>query len=86
MPKKNQYDKIRIALRDKLWPDAESVVWNRSNETGFITVPRTLTLVCALIRYLSRNANPRSSHTAATAISAVMMMYSVIPCPRACRV
>lgn len=44
----------RLELRDQLWPDASSVVWNRKEEKGFCTIPRTLPLVMTLIDQLEK--------------------------------
>lgn len=43
----------RRRLRDSLWPHAEKLIWNRKNEHGFTTLPRTLPLVSTLIKELS---------------------------------
>jgi hypothetical protein len=48
-----QWEKRRIAQRNRLWPAAGNLVWNRKHEDGFTTIPRTLPLVCALIRHLT---------------------------------
>lgn len=52
------FDKSRIELRDSFWPDAGDVVWNRREETGFVTVPRTLGLVCTLLKHMGRQNDP----------------------------
>jgi hypothetical protein len=44
----------REELRDQLWPDAASLVWNRKKEKGFCTVPRTLALVMCLLDQLQK--------------------------------
>src|SRR5690348_14278808 len=48
-----QYDLRRRRKRDELWPDSESVIYDKTAETGFCTVPRTLPLITTLIRILS---------------------------------
>ncbi len=40
----------QLQRRDKLWPDADAVVWNRKNEQGWVTIPRLLPLIMALIK------------------------------------
>jgi hypothetical protein len=44
----------REQLRDALWPDAQSLVWNRKKEKGFCTIPRTLALILTLIDHLQK--------------------------------
>jgi hypothetical protein len=51
MAKKNRK---RAQLREKLWPDADEVTWYRKRETGWVTLPRTLPLISALINKLSK--------------------------------
>jgi len=53
------YEKKRRAKRDRLWDDAETVVYDKRAEAGFCTVPRTLPLIAALIRHLSAEAPAR---------------------------
>lgn len=43
--------------RDRLWRNADDVVWDRRTEKGFTTVPRTLPLICTLIKYLTNNGD-----------------------------
>lgn len=38
--------------RDKMWPDADDVIWYRKSEVGFCTIPRTLSLAATLIKFL----------------------------------
>ena len=45
----------RRALRDSLWPGSTSRVWNRKGEDGWSTIPRTLPLIGALIRVLTKD-------------------------------
>jgi hypothetical protein len=49
------YDQRRRERRDSLWPDAKAAIYDKSDENGFCTVPRTLVLVSALIRFMSKN-------------------------------
>lgn len=59
MPRKlTRYDIKRLARRDTIWEDARDVIWNRKDETGFITVPRTLSMICTLIKILGEKLDP----------------------------
>jgi hypothetical protein len=58
--KYTEYDERRRALRDSMWSDADDVVYNRRSESGFTTVPRTLPLVCTLLRVLGEKKNDPS--------------------------
>jgi hypothetical protein len=40
-------------VRDELWPGAEILHFDRRQDVGFTTIPRTLSLVCTLIRHLT---------------------------------
>ena len=46
----------RRELRDRLWPGAEKVIWNRTTDDGWCTVPRTLPLIMTLINELAPKA------------------------------
>src|SRR3981081_1704463 len=49
--KKRTASEVRRRLRAaELWPNADEFRWKRSEETGFTTIPRTLTLVASLIK------------------------------------
>jgi hypothetical protein len=50
----NKAEIRRHEILSRFWPDYAHVTWSRKNEKGFATVPRTLPLICALIRSLSR--------------------------------
>lgn len=41
----------------ELWPDASAFTWHRGRETGFTTVPRTLSMIGALIKLLTDRAD-----------------------------
>lgn len=45
-------------LREKLWPevDFEKQLWHRKRNDGFITVPRTMTLIVSIIDDLTKGA------------------------------
>ncbi|MCC6243021.1 MAG: hypothetical protein IT353_09285 [Gemmatimonadaceae bacterium] len=52
-------DQRRRELREELWPGAEKTVWTRqSGEKGFTTVPRTISLICGLIKDLAAKGDP----------------------------
>ncbi len=57
-----RYDLKRLKRRDTLWPDAADVIWNRKDETGFITVPRTLPMIGTLIKYLGVRVDPSRAY------------------------
>ncbi len=54
----SKIDQRRRELRDQLWRDADDVVWMRAQEKGFTTVPRTLSLICGLIKDLTPKGDP----------------------------
>src|SRR5687767_13078279 len=58
--KLTEYDRRRRELRNELWPDSEKAIYNRRDETGFCTLPRTLPLVATLIRHLSEKDPSRA--------------------------
>lgn len=60
--KMSQYDLKRIAIRDSLWPDSAGLVWNRRNESGFTTLPRTLPLIATLLRHLGDRNDPSRAY------------------------
>lgn len=43
----------RKRLRDRLWPEADELVWDRLRNQGFATIPRLLPLVLVLIKTLA---------------------------------
>jgi hypothetical protein len=49
----NRAAERRLKIRDAFWKDAEQVIWSRLKVKGFITVPRLLSLACALIKELA---------------------------------
>ena len=53
-PPKNKSAARREKIRDGLWPDSASVVWDRKKEKGFCTIPRTLALILTLIDHLQK--------------------------------
>src|SRR5258708_4219270 len=53
-PQKNKSAVKREQIRDALWPDAASLVWDRKKEKGFCTIPRTLALIFTLIDHLQK--------------------------------
>lgn len=54
----NKQAQKREQLRDTLWPDSGSNVWNRKENKGFTTIPRLLSIVMALISELSPQRDP----------------------------
>lgn len=42
----------RRALRDQLFPNCESELWNRKTVNGFTTIPRTLGLIMTLLEQM----------------------------------
>jgi hypothetical protein len=52
------YDMRRLARRDSIWPDSVEEIYNKANEAGFCTIPRTVSLVGTLIRHLSETKDP----------------------------
>lgn len=53
--KKLKPSERRVKLRDKLWPGAEKQIWHRKDNDGYITVPKLLSLVCALLKQIADN-------------------------------
>lgn len=53
-----QYDRRRLERRNRTWPDSKEAVYDRKEESGFCTVPRTLSLMCVLIKHLSSKKDP----------------------------
>src|ERR1700722_19170838 len=45
----------RIKLRDHIWPGAEKIIWHRLENDGFITIPKLLSLICALLKEIAEN-------------------------------
>jgi hypothetical protein len=43
----------RREFRDSLWPDANSIAYDRHVEKGFATIPRTLPIVATLVKELT---------------------------------
>src|SRR6266705_1905449 len=59
MPRKlTKWDQKRLAKRDSIWEDASDVIWNRKNEAGFITIPRTLSMMMTLLRHFGEKNDP----------------------------
>jgi hypothetical protein len=49
------YDLKRRKVRNALWKYASEVIYDRHDEKGFCTVPRSLALVSTLLRHLSKD-------------------------------
>lgn len=43
----------RTSLRDSMWPDADSLVWQRKKHQGFSTIPKELPLIMNIADHLS---------------------------------
>jgi hypothetical protein len=42
--------KRQLELRDRLWPGVETKwLWHRKERNGFVTIPRCMSLICAII-------------------------------------
>src|SRR5437762_798427 len=48
--KQTAYDRKRHQRRDGFWPDSKEVIYDKRDEFGFCTIPRTVALVATLIR------------------------------------
>jgi len=46
-----------LDLRDSKFRDAKKKAWNRHDEKGFTTIPRTLPLIATLIRHLTKRGD-----------------------------
>ena len=56
-------EKKRRAVREIVWPDLdERLVWKRADRKGFITIPRTLPLVCEIINCLTKGSPAGSAY------------------------
>jgi len=53
--KKLKPSERRTKLRDQLWPGSGKLVWNRLENDGYITIPKLLSLVCALMKDIANN-------------------------------
>lgn len=54
------FDRRRHARRDDLWSKAAESIYDKRNEAGFCTIPRSLALVATLIRHLSKRDPSRA--------------------------
>jgi hypothetical protein len=52
----------RLARRAALWPDSHKLIYDKREESGFCTVPRTLSLVGTLIKHLSARVDPSKAY------------------------
>jgi len=53
-----QYDLRRRTRRDRIWPEAGDLIYHRNSESGFITIPRTLSMICTLVKLLGGKRDP----------------------------
>src|SRR4051812_7546741 len=51
----------RRRVRTELWPGSENLYYNRKSEIGFTTIPRTLPLICSLIRAITHKGEGDAS-------------------------
>lgn len=49
------YDKRRHQRRDEFWPDSAKVIYDKREENGFCTIPRSVAMIATLIHHLSKN-------------------------------
>lgn len=55
--KRKNLSERRTELRETLWPDSEGLIWTRKSHDGYATIPRLLSLVAALAKYLAKGAD-----------------------------
>ena len=48
----------RVERRSSLWPGSEHHIYDKKDESGFCTLPRTLNLTATLIKHLSAKKDP----------------------------
>ena len=55
LPSENSTDRKQRELRDRLWPEAASWIWDRNDKKnkGFATIPRLLPLIMILVKVLA---------------------------------
>jgi len=52
----------QLEVRKKLWPDVSTeMTWNRTERTGFVTMPRAMPLILHIMDYLAGKGSPVSS-------------------------
>jgi hypothetical protein len=56
----NAIVKKQLTQRDQLWPDAKPLLWDRSQNKGFATIPKTWPLILKIMDDMS-NGKPLSS-------------------------
>jgi hypothetical protein len=54
--------KRQLEVRRRLWPDVSTeMTWNRTERTGFVTMPRAMPLILRIMDYLAGKGCPVSS-------------------------
>lgn len=56
--------KRQLALRDQLWPEQQYFLWNRRENKGFATIPKTLPLVLSIMDDMTKGAPISSTYLA----------------------
>lgn len=48
----------RLAIIDRYFPGWKNEMWHKRDEKGYAQIPRTIPLICALIKNLTKNLDP----------------------------
>lgn len=56
--------KRQLALRDQLWPEQQEFLWNRRENKGFATIPKTLPLILNIMDDMTKGAPVSSTYLA----------------------
>lgn len=56
--------KRQLALRDQLWPEQQYFLWNRRENKGFATIPKTLPLILNIMDDMTKGAPISSTYLA----------------------
>lgn len=56
--------KRQLALRDQLWPGQQDFLWNRRENKGFATIPKTLPIVLNIMDDMTKGAPVSSTYLA----------------------
>ena len=60
----NAIAKKQLELRDQLWPDRKNLLWNRKENKGFATIPKTLPLILNIMDDMTKGAPVSSTYLA----------------------
>jgi len=52
----------QLELRDQLWPDRRNLLWNRKENKGFATIPKTLPLILNIMDDMTKGAPVSSTY------------------------